>query len=93
MLTRRVTVYPTNVNLPTYTVSQIKAQQMVAKGLARWITGTRTLREVNAKLRGIGREWRIRSSAGFSVLQLTEPKATTSWRARLSSAEHELCEA
>ena len=88
-----VTVHPSNVNLPTYQVSNIKAQQMVAKGVARWITGIRQLREISVKVRGIGLTWRVRSSAGFAVMQLCEDRATTSWRARLNSAEHELCEA
>ncbi len=58
---------------------------MVARGQAKWIAGMRQLREVNGKVRGIGLTWRVRSSQGFAVLQLTEPKATTSWAARLAS--------
>ena len=81
-----ITVLPSNINLPSYTVTRIKAEQMVARGLAKWIAGTRRLREVNGKVRGIGLTWRVRSSAGFAVMQLCEDRATTSWRARLSSS-------
>ena len=81
----QVTVLPSNINLPTYTVSNIKAQQMVARGTAKWIAGTRRLREVNGKVRGIGLTWRVRSSGGYAVLQLCEEKETTSWAARLAS--------
>jgi hypothetical protein len=79
-----ITVHPSNITLPTYTVTRIKAEMMVARGQAKWIVGTRRLREVNGKVRGVGVEWRPRQSGGFTVLQLTEPKAKTSWRARLA---------
>ena len=84
---RYVTVHPSCISVPKYTVTQIQAQKMVARGRAYWIAGTRSLREVNDKARGTAREWRIRSSAGFSVLQLTEPRARTSWAARLASKD------
>jgi hypothetical protein len=84
---RPVTVFPSNVNLPKYTVTQTKADRMVAMGQAKWIAGTRSLRETNTRVRGIRLEWRIRSSAGFAVLQLAEPRATTSWAARLANGD------
>jgi hypothetical protein len=82
-----ITVLPSNINLPSYTVTRIKADMMVARGQAKWIAGQRRLREVNGKARGIGLEWRKRLSGGFAVLQLREPSATTSWAARLASGQ------
>ena len=56
--TQLVTVIPAQINKPKYQVNMERADVLVARGMASWIPGTRTLRERNLRARGEQREWR-----------------------------------
>ena len=56
--TQQVTVFPASIDNHKYQVSMERAEVLVARGMATWIPGTRTLRERTLKPRGEMREWR-----------------------------------
>jgi hypothetical protein len=84
---RMVRVVPHSINNPTYEVTLIQAERMIARGSATWIVESRSIREQRYTPRGERRDWRKRDSGGFKVMQLVLPVPTTSWAARLASSE------
>ena len=59
---QQITVIPANISNHKYLVSREKEEILVARGMATWIPGTKTLRERTLRARGEQREWRKVSS-------------------------------
>jgi len=78
-----VRVLPANINHPPYSVTLIRAEQLVASGLAVWTPGLRQIRETRVVARGERREWQKTISydpetgAKVAVMQLVVPRSRT----------------
>lgn len=82
-----ILVLPHNPQHKSYQVSRTKAEQLVARGAARWIPGLKRIREVKLSARGENRVWRktlcYDPADGTSVatMQLVVPQSRTPRRA------------
>jgi hypothetical protein len=89
--TADIDVTPHNPQHPHYKVSRTKAEQLVARGAARWIPGLKRIKEVKLSARGENRVWRKTrcydpaDGTSVSTMQLVVPRSATPRRAKAGS--------
>ena len=77
-----IQVVPAKLDSPQYKVTRKVAEQMVARGSAKWIPGLRRIKELNSQPRGERREWRKTASydpdsgATTFTMQLVPPRVS-----------------